>query len=220
MAREIRITVDDDEVFERMKRRKRELDLSWREVLHRGLWSESDHEAGQRGPHGRHPDPVDDDIGDRLERQIKQRVEDSLERAFGIEEGREHWGRHPEERGYEDEVESLESAEDALLVFPFLDDDSAYKVPLRVELEMRAGGVDVDVVTVRQGKSVREMNAFDRQARKRIAEKLAVGTPVTLELGSGVEEYQVAPILTWSRTDHGEPMVAEVEIDEVLFGNE
>lgn len=79
---------------------------------------------------------------------------------------------------------------------------------------------DVDVVTVRQGKSVREMNAFDRQARKRIAEELAVGTPVTLELGSGVEEYQVAPILTWSRTDHGEPMVAEVEIDEVLFGNE
>jgi len=37
MAREVRITVDDDEVFERMKARKQELDLSWEDVLHRGL---------------------------------------------------------------------------------------------------------------------------------------------------------------------------------------
>jgi len=37
MAREVRISIDDDEVFERMKARKRDLDLSWEEVLHRGL---------------------------------------------------------------------------------------------------------------------------------------------------------------------------------------
>lgn len=219
MAREVRITVDDDEVFERMKRRKRELDLSWEDVLHRGLWAETD-----RGAHDwRHyseqyaTGTPGDEFGDRLERQIKQRVEDSLSRAFGFEEAHRE-PTPPQESGYEAQVESLASAEDAVLVFPFLPDDASYSVPLRVELEMGAGEVSVEVVTVRQGKSVEEMNSFDRSARKRIAEEMATGTPVVLELGGGAEQYQVTPVLTWSRDDLDEPIVAHVEIQDVLLG--
>ena len=37
MSRQIRISIEDDEVFERLKRRKDALDLSWEDVLRRGL---------------------------------------------------------------------------------------------------------------------------------------------------------------------------------------
>jgi hypothetical protein len=37
MSRQVRITIDDDEVFERLKRRKEALDLSWEDALRRGL---------------------------------------------------------------------------------------------------------------------------------------------------------------------------------------
>lgn len=222
MSREIRITVDDDEVFERMRRRKRQLDLSWEDVLHRGLWGDSERrdvrDHGQQQPYG----VAGDDIGDRLERRIRNRVEESLMTAFGAEEAPQQTakGASQETHGFEEEMESLESAEDAVLVFPFLDDDAAYRVPLRISLEMQAGGVDIEVVTVRQGKSVDEMNSFDRAARKRIAEELATGASVALELEAGVEEYRVAPILGWSRNERGAPTVTDVEIDEVIFDTE
>ena len=65
MAREVRITIDDDEVFERMKARKGALDLSWEEVLHRGLREipgehpgESGTPSEPQGP-GQHADPGD-----------------------------------------------------------------------------------------------------------------------------------------------------------------
>ena len=70
MAREIRVTIDDDEVFERMRARKRELDLSWEEVLHRGLRDQGRESA---------------DLSDRIERQVRQRVEESMKTAFGID---------------------------------------------------------------------------------------------------------------------------------------
>ncbi|MFC7057120.1 hypothetical protein [Halovenus salina] len=103
MAREIRITIDDDEVFEQMKRAKQELDLSWREVLHRGLQREP---ARGREPSTGQDDynAIEDDIGDRIERQVKERIETSLENALGIETyRRDAPGRPP---NYEDEVES------------------------------------------------------------------------------------------------------------------
>lgn len=221
MAREIRITIDDDEVFERMKRVKQELDLSWKEVLHRGLQVDDfpgpDPGMGARHGRSRGPEPghPDEELGDRLERQIKQRVEDSLQRAFGLEEGQRPHG-HREGQGYEDEVDSLSDAEDAVLVFPYLDDDPAYEVPLRVEIEMHAEGIDIEVVAVRQGKSVTGMNSFDRGARKGIAEGMAAGTPAGLELGDGAETYEVSPVLTWSSSG-GDPVVDDVEIEEVLF---
>jgi hypothetical protein len=52
MSRDIRISIDDDEVFERLKRRKRELDLSWEEALRRGL--ERGH-GGHWDSRGKHP---------------------------------------------------------------------------------------------------------------------------------------------------------------------
>jgi hypothetical protein len=222
MAREVRITINDDEVFERMKRTKKELDLSWKEVLHRGLQiDDSPPPPGrgrsiQEGQDHSHSS-IEDDFGDRIERHVKERIEASLENALGVETyERDSPGQPPSD--YEEEVESLENAEDATLIFPFLEDVPRYQVPLRVGLEMRAGGVDIDVVTVRQGKSVTDMNSFDRGARHRIAEELATGSSVRLELGDGVEAYEVTPILTWSRDSQGDPIVNGVEIEDVLFG--
>lgn len=219
MTREIRIPIDDDEIFERMKRRKSDLDLTWEDVLHRGLWGDADLSGERaRSPPGPGADPADD-LGDRLERQIKHRVEQSLMGTFGGEEA----GWHPAEkssRSYQAEMETLENAEDAVLDFPFLDDEPAYRVPLRVAIEMQAGGVDVEVVALRQGKSVSEMNSFDRAARKQIATALSTGSAVWLTLESGVEEYRVAPVVSWSQTDDGDPTVAEVEIDQVIFDDE
>lgn len=235
MAREIRISIDDDEVFERMKRRKSELGLTWHEVLQRGLRVEgtqaradsgatTDTDTGYSGRPGESGD-VMDDIGDTIEREVKQRVYESLSNSLNITvpdshpvDSSETWS--PEDSFSDDEsMETLESAEDGQLVFPFLDDDSAYTVPLRVTVEMETGGIDVEVVAVRQSKSVAEMNTFDRGARREIAEALATGSPVRLVLEPDVEEYQVTPKLHWSRSD-GAPTVTDVEIDQVVFDDE
>ena len=100
MAREIRISIDDDEVFERMKARKRDLDLSWEEVLYRGLREGSadgggaagsageqqygSHAPADAGPgHGRgHEDPWDRWAED-LEASIRRKVSESLRSSFG-----------------------------------------------------------------------------------------------------------------------------------------
>lgn len=219
MAREIRVTVDDDEVFERMKRRKRELDLSWREVLHRGLWGGDDSGRG-RGHPGGPGDPLED-LGDRLERQIENRVEESIRAGFGAGGSRADPSPGPggTSPGFEDEMETLANAEDAVLRFPFLEDRPEFRVPLRVAVETRSGGMAVDVVTVRTGKSVEGTNAFDRGTRKEVAAEFAGGALAVLELESGVEEYRVAPVLSWSRDDRGDPVVSDVAIDEVVFGD-
>jgi|GEM_PF-982189 len=57
MAREVRITIDDDEVFERMKARKGALDLSWEEVLHRGLREVPGERPDDRGAPGESRSP-------------------------------------------------------------------------------------------------------------------------------------------------------------------
>ena len=227
MAREIRISIDDDEVFERMKARKSELDLSWEEVLHRGLrhdeeQTERDDPSGYgavgRGrdrPRGvrrevdepRPRDPISDPGGfaEDLKRQIQGQVRESL-----------HASLDPDPLARD--VESLESAEDAVLVFDFLDEhtDPALQVPLRVTLEARVGGLEVDVVAVRTGKSTVGMNAFDPPVRRRIVEGLAAGEPATLRFEAGEESYEVAPVLSWSR-DGGVPTVSDVTIEEVRF---
>jgi hypothetical protein len=225
MGREIRVSIDDDEVFERMRARKRELDLSWEEVLHRGLWTESGPGPDPTGPRGGHG--PDEDFGDRIERQVKRRVERSLRSAFGAEDHGQGSTGAPSpssppsapSSGYESEMESLANAEDAVLRFPFLDDET-HRVPLRVNLSTSAGGLDVEVVTVRQGKDVEGMNVFDRSARKAIAEGLATGSMPILELEAGVEEYRVAPALSWTRDGRGRPVVADVEVEEVLFDDD
>lgn len=239
MSREIRITVDDDEVFERMKRRKQELDLSWEEVLHRGLRSERPkkghafdfgHESddarvgghsGRRGPEHHtpggsewgHDDHVRwDTFGESLERQIQDRVYDTLRSSFGAA------GIHvPDRPGMETEMEVLASAEDATLAFDVLSDDRAYEIPLRVDMQTGLDGVTVDVVAVREGKSVRDANRFDTDARKRVNTHLGTGGTATLRFAGGAESYPVRPVLSWGRDPDGAPRVTDVDIAEVLL---
>jgi hypothetical protein len=222
MAREIRITVGDDEVFERMKRRKEELDLSWEEVLKRGLEGRGARESvnidlgglgsfgvreeypqwPEHGPGpGRSPAP---EFGERLAREIESRVQRSLGSAFGVEPDAKFGG-----------FEDLSEAEDAVLAFEFIDDPAAV-VPLRVNLTTSVDGLDVDVVAVRSGKSARDMNRFPNDARQRVAEHLAGGGTATLRVG-GAESYRVRPRLSWTRTAEGEPSVSEVDIADVVF---
>lgn len=234
MAREVRITVDDDEVFERMKRRKQELDLSWEEVLHRGLrppetppepdpdpvWSEGGWSPGPDSPPGsqHHPGPGQQgeplgDVVDEFRRQVKDQVTNSLRASMqGMQEANEELER---------EMGALAEAEDATLTFTGLD-DPAHTVPLRVNQRTSRAGLEVDVVAVRQGKSVQGTNQFDRSARKELNTSLARGEPATLrfEDGSDDESYRVYPVLSWGKDDAGRPTVTEVEIDDVVLDDE
>jgi hypothetical protein len=234
MSREIRITIDDDEVFERMRRRKDELDLSWEEVLRRGL-SEGD----ERGPghHGRHPgpsgpvgpgshhpgereefgrsergpggwNPFDPDFGQKLSEHIQRSVQESM--PFEAEFG----------GTLEAEIGQLEDAEDAVLAFPFLADDPSNQVPMRVNLRTSSEGLAVEVVAVRRGKDVAEMNRFGADGRATVTRRLAAGEPAALCLRDGAEEYAVFPSLSWSRDSSGRPTVSEVEIESVEIERE
>jgi hypothetical protein len=278
MAREIRITIDDDEIFERMKRRKDELDLSWEEVLRRGLdrdESESGNPGsanpgsasepgasgrhgtpgrqgtsghhGTHGPHSSHSshassrgshssrdshpshghrdthasasegnrrDPGDwnpfaPDFGRKLSEHITRSVAESVPGGEEFVSG-----------SLEDEIDQLEDAEDAVLAFPFLDDDPDNQVPLRVNLRTSAGGLDVEVVAVRRGKDASSMNRFAGDARGTVTRKLAAGEPAVLRMGNGGEEYPVLPTLSWSRDRDGRPTVTEVEILDVRLDEE
>jgi hypothetical protein len=237
MAREIRISVDDDEVFERMKHRKQLLDLSWEEVLHRGL-RETDTPRGpgrgaefwddryddgpdgrarsQRGSVGgieweRHNPDMWDTLGDSLEQQIQRRVYETLQSSFGAA------GIDISDRpGMGAEMEELASAEDAVLTFDGLPDDEAYEVPLRVDMQTGPDALIIDVVAVREGKSVRDANRFETDARKRINTALARGGTATLSF-DGAEQYEVRPVLSWGRTSTGTPRVADVDIVEVVL---
>jgi len=258
MSREVRITIDDDEVFERMKRRKRELDLSWEEVLHRGLrrvdgsgpgefrygspgggagpmagqrvadagpgaWggdAEGDwggypgRAGGPPGPAGR-SDPYEDRwdrFADSVEAQVQNKVYNALRTTFGaagidVPE--------PPGPGLDREMADLSNAEDAVLAFDFLDDDPAFQVPLRVNLETSLEGLAVEVVAVRQGKSVRDLNRFDPAARQTVTTKLAAGTPAVLRFDGGAEGYRVEPVLRWGRDETGRPTVTDVVVQAV-----
>jgi len=240
MGREIRVTIDDDEVFERMKARKRELDLSWEEVLHRGLRREEpelgdgayghdqharsherharehdrrrkQHGRGQGlGPGEQPADPLQDP--GQFADDLKRQIQGQVLASLQSSIG-------PEDDPLETEMSSLEAAEDAVLAFDFLAEAAAERsnqVPLRVELEASTGGLSIDVVAVRQGKGVSGMNAFDPAVRQRVIEGLATGETATLRIAAGEESYRVAPSLSWSRTN-GTPTVSDVAIEEVQF---
>lgn len=236
MSREIRITIDDDEVFERMKARKGELDLSWEEVLHRGLRREP---AASPGPERQRHRAADEDergwrpegsggpaayrgtgqggdrwdaMADSLESEIQSKVYDTLRRSFGAA-GIEF----PEDPGLDAEMASLEQAEDAELSFPGVDAEPSNRVPLRVTLRTGTDGLDIDVVAVRTGKSVAEQNAFTGTERATVISRLAKGETATLTMADGVESYEVVPVLEWGRDDRDRPTVRDVEIAEVVF---
>ncbi|MFB6139466.1 MAG: hypothetical protein ABEJ26_03420 [Halosimplex sp.] len=229
MARDVRIRIDDDEVFERMKARKRELDLSWEEVLHRGLREEPpgppapEFGPGQDGRREVGPDETsgeayvghqfDDSIGAMVEDikgQVQNQVRESLRASM---ESVEAAGADLER-----EMDELANAEDAVLGFAdAAGDDSRYEVPLRVRLETSRGGMDVTVVAVREGKSTAGMNRFDAEARRAVNGHLARGGTAQLAFADGAEAYEVAPVLEWGHGDDGNPTVTAVEVDEVIF---
>ncbi len=242
MAREIRITIDDDEVFERMKRQKDELDLSWREVLQRGLWSSRSLERALKGSHGRFDDsefgrdrlrrarghhgrnrfghhggdrrrdfrgsPFDPDFGERLRTHIERSIDESMRDVEPFTPGSDP---------FEFEIEELADAEDAVVRFDFLGDDEERRIPLRVNLRTSDAGLDVDVVTVRRGKSAGHMNRFTTGDRRQITTRLSSGETATLELDEGVEEYDIVPMVSWGRDESGRPTVVDVEISTVRF---
>lgn len=257
MAREIRITVDDDEVFERMKARKAALDLTWEDALKRGLRADDRPSATGAleapSPPDRNapgtPDPASTpgtadpsstpgfgdaagsdgeatreradsshandrgasgfgDFADQLRQQIQGQVRESLEASMTAAQ-----------RDLDREMQDLQAAEDAVLRFDVLDDEPRYDVPLRVRMESSRSGLDVDVVAVREGKSVTGTNRFDRAARRAVNEHLATGGTATLAFGANgdAETYAVAPVCSWGRHDDGTPRVASVEVHEVVF---
>lgn len=241
MAREIRISVDDDEVFERMKRRKADLDLTWEEALKRGLRA-----AG--GPEGREGRATSDPASDVLEDFDPLGSNEGSRRNQGgsaggggrrgndfapvgefVEELRQHVQREVRDslessmesvqHDLDREMRDLQDAEDAVLRFDVLDDDPRYDVPLRVRLETSRDGLDVEVVAVREGKSVTGTNRFDRAARRRVNEHLATGGTATLSFGANgdAERYDVEPVCSWGRTDDGTPRVSAVEVHDVVF---
>lgn len=242
MSRDIRISIDDDEVFERLKRRKRELDLSWEEALRRGLErghhvsregserrgrsqrsprsertprASSRRDARKRGRDEGYPSPFDPDFGDRLRREIEDSVRQSM---HSVEESMHAVGESVGAvgEGLGSEIDRLEDAEDAVLSFPFLTDENA-QVPLRVNLRTSADGLSVEVVAVRRGKDTATTNRFIDDQRAEINRWLAEGKTARLELQNGSEAYDVVPSLSWSRADDGTPTVTEVEIAAVRF---
>ena len=236
MSRQIRISIDDDEVFERLKRRKDALDLSWEDALRRGLRDSPEAPRPPRPPtearegaDRRGPGP------ERRGASKERRSEHAGGRGSGH---REHEDLSPfdpdfgqriaqqvlssvgdavpgvEEVTLEREIDRLEDAEDAVLV---LGEGEARRVPLRVALHTGPDGLDVEVVAVRSGKGTEGMNRFDDGARADVARRFAQGETATLELDAGDETYDVRPDLEWARGPDGTPTVTDVTVREVVF---
>ena len=223
MARQIRISIEDDEVFERMKMRKQELDLSWEEVVHRGLkinsapeTSPTDSYRDQYQQAGRANDLLGNPGGFAadLQSQIQEHIRHSLSESLG--------DSSPVNDSLDTTVDVLEAAEDATLYFDCLDQDAhtpAYQVPLRVILEAGSEGLSVEVVAIRSGKSTDGMNSFRPRIRRRVIEHLATGGTAELQVGTSDESYTVSPVLTWERYQNI-PRVSDVTIDSVIFETE
>lgn len=237
MSREIRITVADDEVFERMRRQKEALDLSWEEVLRRGLSDAEGPVPDQDQP----LDPFADDFGEQHRERIRREttgvsqptsgeasqgtVSDSVRRfdpfdtaSMGEYVSQQIAAAMPDSptgtASLSSELDRLAEAEDARLTFPFLEEETA-EVPLRVTLRTTGDGLEIEVVTVRQGQGATAENRFPADARQRIAAALADGETATLTLQDGSETYDVVPSMSWDRTDDGTPTVGTVTIEAV-----
>ena len=234
MSRQIRISIEDDEVFERLKRRKDALDLSWEDALRRGLRDSAEPPRGQRTPNRPHehpsPDPRPDprpsphhehDRGRR--RGGKQHSNDDpspFDPDFGERIAHQVLSSVSDSvSGFvgeplDQEINRLEDAENAELV---LGEGEGERVPLRVSLHTGPDGLDVEVVAVRSGKGTEEMNRFADGARGRVARRFAQGETATLELDAGGETYDVRPDITWARGPDGSPTVTDVAVREVVF---
>lgn len=189
MSPDIRISISDDETFERLKRRKNELDLSWKEVVLRGLKKRTmplEH-LGIKDPIGK--------------------------RALEIVDGLTITTPEAEE-DIETTIDRLERGEDSILSFDFLN-KSRCRIPLRIGLTTGKGGHKVKWQEVRRGKSTSHMNSFSEEEREEIAEKLGEGRKATLKMERGKIEYDVVPTISWTRDDSGFCCAKEVSVEEI-----
>ena len=235
MSRQIRISIEDDEVFERLKRRKDALDLSWEDALRRGLRDSAEPPRGERRRNRSHdrrgPDPRPDPHPEhehghergRNRRGGERRSRDDpspFDPDFGERIAHQVLSSVSESvpgfvgESLDHEIDRLEDAENAELV---LGEGEGERVPLRVALHTGPDGLDVEVVAVRSGKGTEEMNRFADGARGRVARRFAEGETATLELDAGGETYDVRPDLTWARGPDGAPTVTDVAVREVVF---
>ncbi|WP_232686182.1 hypothetical protein [Halobacterium zhouii] len=233
MSRQIRISIEDDEVFERLKRRKDALDLSWEDALRRGLRDSAEPPRGKRPKSRSHEHSASSSRPDPRHEHDRER---RGERGHGERRSRENPSPFDPDFGeriasqvlssvsesvpgfvgepLDQEINRLEDAEDAELV---LGEGEGERVPLRVALHTGADGLNVEVVAVRSGKGTEEMNRFADGARGRVARRFAQGETATLELDAGEETYDVRPELTWARGPDGAPTVTDVAVREVVF---
>ena len=236
MSREIRITIDDDEVFERLRRRKDALDLSWEDALRRGLRegtgprpapkSRPEREQGRYGrgttgnAEGRHGRAGPGGKGGSRGRRSGSGSVSPFDSHFGEQIARDvissvNASIPGVDVALEDEIGRLEDAEDAVLI---LGDGEHERIPLRVALQTGPDGLDVEVIAVRSGKGTEGLNRFEDGARADVARRFAEGDTATLEIEGSEETYEVRPELTWVRGHDGVPTVTDVAIREVVFG--
>lgn len=203
MSREIRITIADDEVFEVMKQRKEALELSWEEVLHRGLRGRTPVEQLKQASL-----PLEQlGVNDPPLRQVVDDIDQMQQPGVSTD-------------SYQAEVERVQEAENALLRFDFFDGAGRYSVPLRVLVKTTPDGLDVDVVSLRRGKDVSGYNWFNDEDRRTIAQKLSNDGKAVLYIEDGREEYEVQPSLTWNRNDSNQLVISDVEIQDVIVSEE
>ena len=243
VSRQIRISIDDDEVFERLKRRKDALDLSWEDALRRGLRdspepprapstaSESrrgrDRSRGETQRGGRAREDRDgrarEDRDGRRGSDTRDRTRDDptpFDPDFGERIAQQVLSSVSDSvpgfvgETLDDEIDRLEDAENAVLV---LGDSEGERVPLRVALHTGPDGLEVDVVAVRSGKGTEDMNQFADGARTDVARRFAEGETATLEVDAGSEAYDVRPDLSWARGPDGTPEVTDVAVRDVVF---
>jgi hypothetical protein len=237
MSRQIRISIEDDEVFERLKRRKDALDLSWEDALRRGLRDSAEPPRGKRTPNRPRSPPEDPGRGARSDRSPRRDRDHGGPERGHRDSHHSHGEPSPFDPDFgeriaqqvlssvsdsvpgfvgeslDHEIDRLEDAENAELV---LGESQGERVPLRVSLHTGPDGLDVEVVAVRSGKGTEEMNQFADGARGRVARRFAQGETATLELDGG-ETYDVRPDVTWARGSQGAPTVTDVAIREVVF---
>lgn len=204
-----RVAVDfEEEAFRRLKQRKEQLDLSWRDVILRGLEekpSTRDLRAGrllakQWFGEGMDNQPSGEGITATVQdTDPNARVAQELERAVdSFESGGD----------LETEIENLESGDDAILSLPGTDTE----IPLRVRLKTTNEGLEAGLVAVRD---IPGRNQFKESDRATTSESLAEGEPAILEIGQIDEvRYEVTPSIEWSRDDSGMLTATDVDIKE------
>ncbi|MFB6268850.1 MAG: hypothetical protein ABEH83_02840 [Halobacterium sp.] len=247
MSRQIRISIDDDEVFERLKRRKDALDLSWEDALRRGLRDSpepprapSQPTEPKRGRSGGHRERSDrrerpnrgDDRGARGRDAADRGDPSPFDPDFGERIARQVLSSVSESvPGLAGAAagasagantggtldDEIDRLEDAEDAVLVLGDSERERVPLRVALHTGPDGLDVDVVAVRSGKGTEDMNEFADGARADVARRFAAGETATLELDAGNETYDVRPDVSWARGPDGTPRVTDVTVRDVVF---